>query len=87
VELCLGLVDPETSSYYTQSHIIVPPHFTKLRWRNTREIFAASHSRTETDQHSLIAIQSTDLRYRGQCIFHEGESKISIWNFLTPPRI
>jgi hypothetical protein len=52
----------------------------------TRDILAASLSRTRLTKLCWVLFHSTDLRHHFQYIFHEEESRVSTSYFLSPSR-
>jgi hypothetical protein len=52
----------------------------------TRDILAASLSRSKLTKVCWVLFQSTDLRHHFQYICHEEESRVATWYFLSPSR-
>jgi len=89
VELCLGVVVSETSSYFTHTHTHTP-YFLKTSLTSFFFTLAVQTQHRHEPRKTYVCwvlFQYTDMHYRFQYVFHDGEWRIYTWYFLTPTRI
>jgi hypothetical protein len=85
VELCLGMVVSETSSYFTHTSYFLNTVITTFLF-TPLDIHTRHHHELRDTSVCWVLFQYTDTRCRIQCVFHDGESRTSTCYFLTPSR-
>jgi len=85
VELCLGMVVSETSSYFTRTLYFLNSSITTFLF-TPPSIHTWHHHEPRKSYVCWVWFQYTNMRYRFQCVFHDRKSRISTWYFLTLSR-
>jgi len=85
VDLCLGLVVSESSSYFTHTSYLLNTSLTTFLFTPLTIHTRHRHEPRKTYV-CWVLFQYTNIRYCFQYVFHDWESRIYTWYFLTPSR-